>query len=76
VVERCADEDAYEVLQANGLPLLVLGTIADCVPLVSENRSFVMAGLKDLDDNRTLEALTKAAGVKTILRRWDTPLLQ
>jgi len=66
LAERFADASAYEVLQANGLPLLVLGTIADCVPLLGENRSLVMEGLKDLDDNGMLWELKKAARVKTI----------
>ncbi len=48
------------------LDLVALGTIADLVPLVEQNRLLVVAGLQRMDDScRTgLAALKKVAGVK------------
>ncbi|UMZ73242.1 single-stranded-DNA-specific exonuclease RecJ [Natranaerofaba carboxydovora] len=46
------------------LDLVALGTIADLVPLVDENRFFVIRGLKNFGQNRTgLKALTDIAGL-------------
>jgi single-stranded-DNA-specific exonuclease len=48
------------------LDLVALGTIADVVPLLDENRSLVIEGLKQLRDTQRpgLLALFEAAGVK------------
>lgn len=48
------------------LDLVAIGTVADMVPLLDENRIFVSAGLKELECTRRpgLKALKEAASVK------------
>ncbi len=54
-------DEQKELIVENNLDLLALGTVADLVPLVSENRVFTFHGLKTLNlKNRTgLRALYK-----------------
>ncbi|MBQ2871982.1 single-stranded-DNA-specific exonuclease RecJ [bacterium] len=49
------------------LPLVALGTVADIMPLLYENRLFVYLGMKLIEDgkNKGLTALLKAAGANT-----------
>lgn len=58
-------ERTGEVYQAD-LDIVALGTVADVVPLVGENRILVKAGLSkmQLQPNRGLEALIDVAGLK------------
>jgi single-stranded-DNA-specific exonuclease len=50
----------------DGLDLVALGTVADLVPLVGENRQLVTQGLKSLNDLRRpgIKALADVAGLK------------
>ncbi len=63
-----ADFDLREVLD-----LVALGTVADLVPLVDENRTFVKHGLLQLAKSRWLglQALMEVAGVKAPLTPVD-----
>ena len=58
-------ERTGEVYQAD-LDIVALGTVADVVPLVGENRILVKAGLSkmQLQPNRGMEALIDVAGLK------------
>lgn len=58
-------ERTGEVYQAD-LDIVALGTVADVVPLVGENRILVKAGLNkmQLQPNRGIEALIDVAGLK------------
>lgn len=58
-------ERTGEVYQAD-LDIVALGTVADVVPLVGENRILVKAGLSkmQLQPNRGIEALIDVAGLK------------
>lgn len=58
-------ERTREVYQAD-LDIVALGTVADVVPLVGENRILVKAGLSkmQLQPNRGIEALIDVAGLK------------
>ncbi len=58
-------ERTGEVYQAD-LDIVALGTVADVVPLVGENRILVKAGLSkmQLQPNRGMEALINVAGLK------------
>lgn len=58
-------ERTGEVYQAD-LDIVALGTVADVVPLVGENRILVQAGLSkmQLQPNRGMEALIDVAGLK------------
>lgn len=58
-------ERTGEVYQAD-LDIVALGTVADVVPLVGENRILVKAGLSkmQLQPNRGVEALIDVAGLK------------
>lgn len=58
-------ERTGEVYQAD-LDIVALGTVADVVPLVGENRSLVKAGLSkmQLQPNRGIKALIDVAGLK------------
>lgn len=58
-------ERTGEVYQAD-LDIVALGTVADVVPLVGENRILVKAGLSkmQLQPNRGIEALINVAGLK------------
>lgn len=58
-------ERTGEVYQAD-LDIVALGTVADVVPLVGENRILVKAGLSkmQLQPNRGMEALINLAGLK------------
>lgn len=55
------------------LDLAALGTVADIVPLVRENRIFVKHGMKQMETTRWpgLRALMDGAGVKSPLRTGD-----
>ncbi len=55
------------------LRIAVLGTIADVVPLVGENRTIAALGLRALDEARSpgLRELVRVAGVKSPMRAQD-----
>jgi single-stranded-DNA-specific exonuclease len=55
-----------EVTEASLLDLVAIGTVADVVPLVGENRALVRAGLARLNDKPRLglQALIQASGLK------------
>ena len=56
------DELRRDVLKRY-MPLVALGTVADVMPLVDENRFFVKFGLKVLDRNTGLRTLMEVAGI-------------
>jgi single-stranded-DNA-specific exonuclease len=55
------------------LDLVALATVADLVPLIQENRTFVRRGLKQMENTRWpgLAALMRVAGVKAPVRSSD-----
>ncbi len=61
----CTPEER-EAVQTRYLPFVTLGTVADIMPLVSENRAIVANGLKLMKETEHvgLSALIDAAGVK------------
>lgn len=70
LIEALSDQlhDNENTLQNIGMPLVALGTIGDCVPLVGENRLLVIQGLKELDQTYMpgMRELIRAASIKTI----------
>lgn len=58
-------EDKEKIIN-NNLDLLTLGTVADLVPLIDENRVFAYHGLKQLNLKKRigLKAVYKTAGIK------------
>jgi single-stranded-DNA-specific exonuclease len=63
-----------EKLEIRVLDLVALGTVADCVPLLGENRVILREGLKVLNNTRRvgLKELIKKAGIeKKDLKSWN-----
>jgi single-stranded-DNA-specific exonuclease len=69
VVRRMGQPEAS--FRKNFLDLVALGTVADCMPLVGENRVLVKFGLATLATTRKhgLQALLRSAGVKELNAR-------
>ena len=58
------------------LPLVALGTVADVVPLIGENRFFVKYGLRLMGEHTGIRALMEAAGIKDRqLVPWDVSFI-
>ena len=62
ILEKIGQQEFAEEL----LPLVAVGTVADIVPVIGENRAFIKLGLKAIEEgkNRGLFELLKSAGVK------------
>ena len=58
LLEKCGKTDFVKEL----LPLVAVGTIADLVPLLGENRNFVKRGLELITRHKGLKALLEGAG--------------
>ncbi len=61
---KLSDEDKL-LLENRMLPLVAIGTIADCVPLLGENRLLVKRGLKEIENTKNvgINALVKVSGL-------------
>lgn len=59
------DDDMKLMIEKRMLDLVAVGTVADCVPLLGENRILVREGLKSLQDSRRigLKELLKASKI-------------
>jgi single-stranded-DNA-specific exonuclease len=67
------DDSAKDILRERILDLVAIGTVADCVSLLDENRSLVQAGLKRLirHPRLGLAELAKLANVKDQITEWS-----
>lgn len=57
-----------DVLEEDCLALVALGTVADCVPIVGENRSLVTQGLQEMERTYLpgVRELVRAAGIRQV----------
>lgn len=62
----CAMSDDIDYLIDTYIDLVAIGTIADVVPLINENRAFVRAGLKSINENKrpAIKAFADSNGSK------------
>lgn len=67
------DDTAKELLRQRVLDLVAIGTVADCVALLDENRALVQAGLKQLNRHPRLglAELGKLAQIKDEISEWS-----
>ena len=56
----------FEQLQNELMPIVATGTIADVVPLLNENRKFVVSGLKQIKNNKGLAFALKNSNVENL----------
>lgn len=67
----CMISEEPEKYKKEMLPLVSIATIADYMPLINENRYLVKEGMKGVLHNRSLAALYKKAGGKTLSKSSD-----
>ncbi len=67
------EEKKKETIKQRALDILTIGTIADCVLLLNENRLFAVAGLRKINNKPRvgIDELLKVARVETKVKSWN-----